>query len=225
MPSQAVLHQRLTQGHAQQQPAARSTTNLASARLLPPIAEAEKFASAISLESRNLSPWDLIQMTTQQRQLGFSLVELLLVVGIIGIISAIAIPNLISSKRSANEASAISTMRLLFSAQATYRSTTGSGSYGDLGDLQTAGLIDSVVGASDTTPKSGYLFTNVEIAAVNFPAFDATAEPTASSGALATGGRSFFVNETGVLYYAVGGTAPTCTADDARTVAGGTPLR
>ena|ERR1700752_4481031 len=164
-------------------------------------------------------------MTTQQRQLGFSLVELLLVVGIIGIISAIAIPNLISSRRSANEASAISTMRLLFSAQATYRATAGSGSFGDFGSLQTAGLIDSVVGASDTTPKSGYLFTNVAVTTVNFPAFDATAEPTASSGALATGERSFFVNETGVLYYAAGGTAPTCTANNSRTIAGGSPLR
>ena len=164
-------------------------------------------------------------MTTQQRQLGFSLVELLLVVGIIGVISAIAVPNLISSKRSANEASAISTMRLLFSAQSTYRATAGSGSFGDLGDLKTAGLIDPLVGASDTTAKSGYLFTNAEVSGVAFPAFDATGEPTSSSGALATGERSFYVNETGVLYYAVGGTAPTCTANDSRTVAGGSPLR
>lgn len=163
-------------------------------------------------------------MTTQQRQLGFSLVELLIVVGIIGVVSAIAVPNLISSKRSANEASAISTMRLLFSAQSTYRATAGSGSFGDLGDLQTAGLIDSVVRASDTTPKSGYLFTNAPVSGVAFPAFDATAEPAVYTGALATGQRSFFVNEAGVLYFATSATAPTCTASDARTISGGTPV-
>ena len=162
-------------------------------------------------------------MTTHQRQLGFSLVELLIVVGIIGIISAIAVPNLISSRRAANEASAISTLRLIFSAQQTYRSTSGSGSFGDFGDLQTAGLIDSVVGASDTTAKSGYLFTNVPIIEVGFAAFDATAEPTIATGTLATGTRSWLVNESGVLYFATGGTAPTCAADDTRAVSGGAP--
>jgi len=163
-------------------------------------------------------------MTTQQQQLGFSLVELLIVVGIIGVVSAIAIPNLIASRRSANEASAISTMRLLFSAQSTYRATAGSGSFGNFGALQTAGLIDPVVAASDTTPKSGYLFTTGQVAAVSFPALDSTGVPSVYSGLLATGQRSFFVNETGVLYFALSDTAPTCTADNARTVAGGTPV-
>ncbi|HEY0723300.1 MAG TPA: type II secretion system protein [Pyrinomonadaceae bacterium] len=163
-------------------------------------------------------------MTTQQQQLGFSLVELLIVVGIIGVVSAIAVPNLIASRRSANEASAISTMRLLFSAQSTYRATAGSGSFGNFSSLQTSGLIDSVVGGSDTTPKSGYLFTTGPVSGVNFPAFDATAQPTIYSGLLATGSRSYFVNETGVLHYALSATAPTCAADDTRAISGGTPV-
>ena len=163
-------------------------------------------------------------MTTQQPQLGFSLIELLLVVAIIGIISAIAIPNFFSSRRAANESSAIGTLRVIFSAQSTYRATTGSGSYGDFTDLQTAGLIDSVVAASDTTAKSGYLFTNGQVSGPSYPTFDATAEPTTATGSLATGARSYFVNETGVIHFVVGGTAPTCTPDNARTIAGGAPL-
>ena len=163
-------------------------------------------------------------MTTQQQQIGFSLVELLLVVAIIGIISAIAIPNFVSSRRAANESSAIATLRVIFSSQSTYRATAGSGSYGDFTDLQTAGLIDSVVAASDTTAKSGYLFTTGPVNGPSYPAFDATGEPTTATGALATGTRSYFVNETGVLHFVVGGTAPTCTPNDARTIAGGSPL-
>lgn len=66
---------------------------------------------------------------------GFSLIELLIVVAITGIIAAIAIPNLLASRRAANEASAPSFIRTISTCQATYQATTGLGDYGNLAAL------------------------------------------------------------------------------------------
>lgn len=151
-------------------------------------------------------------MRSVGNQKGFSLVELLIVVIIVMIVAAIAAPNLLSSKRSSNEASALSTVRITSQAETAYLATYGGGNYGTAAELHVTHLIDNTVAAASNvnvggnpprnTAKSGYRFRIQVTAAVPGGAgstFVVSAIPSTPSGVTQTGAKRICLTEAGVL--------------------------
>jgi type IV pilus assembly protein PilA len=140
-----------------------------------------------------------------KKQKGFSLIELLIVVAIILIIAAIAIPNLLRSRMAANEASAVGSLRTLNTAAVTYSSTYPSVGYpGSLASLapsatassSAADLVDSVLAAGT---KSGYSFTWTAGTGTPSNGYSIAADAVAQG---TSGTRGFYTDQSGVIRYA-----------------------
>jgi len=150
---------------------------------------------------------------------GFSLIELLIVVAIILIIAAIAIPNLLRSKMAANEASSVATLRTYNTAIVSFQTTYGTDpatSLTQLGPAATpsstaADLVDNLLGAATPT-KSGYGFTYAPGAAASgiVSTYTIIAAPLTQN---VTGQRRFFTDQSGVIRQTTDGTTPTAASN------------
>ncbi|PSH05464.1 MAG: pili assembly chaperone [Acidobacteria bacterium] len=151
------------------------------------------------------------------KQKGFSLIELLIVVAVILIIAAIAIPSFQRSRMAANEASAVGSLRYIHTAQITYAQTYPEVGYAS--DLATLGpgpvfganpsstnavLLDNVLGAptpggsaaTKGNPKSGYLFYVSDAAGTPVSSYSCNGDPVTPEQ---TGKHFFFSDPSGVI--------------------------
>ncbi|MBI3725460.1 prepilin-type N-terminal cleavage/methylation domain-containing protein [bacterium] len=158
-------------------------------------------------------------------RLGFTLIELMIVIAIIAIIASIAIPSLLSARKHGQEASAIASLRTVNTQEVLFRDgdkeQDGNQDYGMLSELSNTGLIDSVLGSGT---KQGYLFqAGYSFTTSEFLWF-AVANPALPGS---TGDRYFEVATAGVIYYTTGKTLPmdtsTCLAPNAANPA--TPIK
>lgn len=139
----------------------------------------------------------------------FTLIELMIVIAILAIIMAIAIPNLLQARKAANESSAIGALKTTITAEGFFRDgdkeDDGNVDYGMLSELSNVQLIDVVLGAGT---KSGYLFSATYGFTTSEFLWFGVANPALPQQ---TGDRYFCANHAGVIFYTSGNRLPLDT--------------
>ena len=156
-------------------------------------------------------------MRISRKAKGFTLVEIMIVVAIIALIAAIAIPNLLRARHNANETAAIGNMKTLVDSLESFRANQAPTTYPGAGVISGVVPVSNLLGLANTVPpyidavlaagtRQGYTFTYtpglvrvVTINGVNFNAYDTYTLVVNPITPGTTGTRGFFVDETGVI--------------------------